>query len=140
MRAAMWIRLSSILTFVFLAGHLFGTLNLNANGPKEAALFDAMRAFRFDVMGSARTHWDFYYGLNWLLCVHLLVLGLLMWRLAALARIEPQRARPFMTVLMLGNVLAAALCWRYFFVAPALTTTLAALCLAIGLVRGRRPS
>lgn len=138
MRAAMWIRLAAILDAIFLVGHLFGTLNLESADPDAGVLFDAMRGYRFDIMGASRTHWDFYIGLNGLLCVNLLVLCLMLWRLAALARHDPPRARPFMLILLLGFVAMAGLSARYFFLVPTLACALSALCLAIGLIRGRR--
>jgi hypothetical protein len=117
------------LTVFFAAAHTVGTLSTAVRDPQEQAVFDAMKAYRFDAMGVMRTPYDFYYGLGLFLSLNLLILAALLWMLGTMARTEPARARPFIGLLAAGYGLMAALSWWKFFPAPLATAALTALCL-----------
>jgi hypothetical protein len=138
MNASFLLRTAAVLNLVFLAGHTWGIFAQRSRGPGERSLFEAMRAYRFLAMGSLRSHWDFYLGFSLFLSANLLVLTVLMWQLGSLARTDAARARPFMATLLGGYILFSALCWRYFFIAPAMTSTAISLFLALALFAARR--
>lgn len=129
MRPVPLLRAAFGLTLFFAVAHTLGTLSTAVRDPQEQAVFDAMKAYRFDAMGVMRTPFDFYYGLGLFLSLNLLILAVLLWMFGTMARAEPARARPFVGVLALGHVAMAALCWWKFFPAPLATTGLAAFCL-----------
>lgn len=60
-----------------------------------------------------------------------LLLAVLNWLLGDLARTQPRQARPMIWALAVGVILFAVIGWTSFFLAPALTNTLAAVCLVM---------
>ena len=117
----------------FAIGHTIGTLNAGAPDPAGQGVVDAMRSYHFQIMGSTRTFWDFYIGLNILLSVNLAALTIMSFQLSSLSKTDPRRALPLTLTLVLACVLLAIPCWKYFFVAPALSSTLAALACALAI-------
>src|SRR5215510_15327140 len=101
MKQTILLRTASLLTLVFCAGHTFGTLNTTSRGPEEAAVFMAMQAYPFTIMGFRRTHWDFYRGFSLLFSITLLLLAVLLWQLGGMSKSEPARVRPLIGVLAL---------------------------------------
>ena len=105
--------------------------------PEQAAVFMAMQAFPFDIMGARRTHWQFYRGFSLLFSVTLLLLAVLLWQLAGLAKSDPVRARPFVASLFLAYLGFTILCGVYFFLAPAAFSAAVAVCLALAFTSTR---
>src|SRR5262252_7196595 len=99
MKQSILLRTASMLTLVFCAGHTYGSLNNSSRGPEEAAVFMAMQAYPFNIMGFRRTHWDFYRGFSLLFSVTLLLLVVLLWQLGGLAKTDPVRTRPLVATL-----------------------------------------
>lgn len=119
-------------------GHTLGFNFSPSRGLGEDALFAAMRAYRFDIQGFTRSHWESYRGFGHLLTVTLVLLAVLCWQLARLSREYPAAARPLALSLLLASAAIAALSWAYFFTAPAATATLATLSIAAAVVALRR--
>lgn len=139
MKPWIWLRVAAFLQAFFAFGHTASGIPSKAiRGPREQALFDAMRAFSFDVMGSTRSHWDFYQGFGLIISVNLAILAVLMWQLSSLSRTDSAGARGLVITLLMGEILIAALSWRYFFLAPALTSVLVSLCLGAAVVTSYR--
>ncbi|MDQ8153669.1 MAG: hypothetical protein P3B98_03315 [Gemmatimonadota bacterium] len=105
-------------TALFAAAHTAGTVHTGVRDAQEQAVFDAMKAYQFDAMGVMRTPFDFYYGLGLYLSLFLVVMAVLLWLLAGMARTAPKQARPMVGVLALANLASAALCLWKFFPAP----------------------
>ena len=131
MKQTILLRTASALTLVFCAGHTYGTLNVSSRGPEEAAVFMAMQAFPFSIMGFRRTHWDFYRGFSLLFSVTLLLLAVLLWQLGGIAKTDPARARPLVATLGLGYLGFTVLCGTFFFTAPAVVSAAATACIAL---------
>src|SRR4249920_893359 len=93
-KQSLLLRTASVLTLIFCAGHTYRALNPSTRDPEEAAVFMAMQAFPFSIMGFRRTHWDFYRGYSMLFSATLLLLAVLLWQLGAIASSDPARARP----------------------------------------------
>lgn len=135
MKPWIWLRVAAFLQVFFAFGHTAGGIPSKAiRGPQEQAIFDAMRAFRFDVMGSTRSHWDFYQGFGLIISVNLAILAVLMWQLGSLSRTDPEGARPLVITLLLSEILIAVLSWRYFFLGPEVTSVLVSLCLGAAVI------
>jgi len=62
MKPSILLRVASVLTLIFCAGHTYGALDSSSRDPEQAAVFMAMQAFPFEIMGAKRTHWQFYRG------------------------------------------------------------------------------
>jgi len=131
MKQTILLRTASVLTLIFCAGHTYGALNPSTRSPEEAAVFMAMQAFPFSIMGFRRTHWDFYRGFSLLFSATLLLLAVLLWQLGAIASSEPARTRPLIATLCLGYIAFTVLCGLFFFTAPAALSAAAAICLAL---------
>ncbi len=137
MKPSILLRVASVLTLIFCAGHTYGALGVASRDPEQAAVFMAMQAFPFDIMGARRTHWQFYRGFSLLFSVTLLLLAVLLWQLAGLAKSDPVRARPFVASLFLAYLGFTILCGVYFFIAPAAFSAAVAVCLALAFTSAR---
>ena len=126
---------AAILLAIFALGHTYGTFWFPSQGPAEDALFASMRDFTFPVMGVERSHWLFYRGFALFLSWNLVVLVVFAWQLANLSARRPVDARPLLVTLFLGTIGLAVLSWIYFFPAPGVMSTAAALVTGFGLVR-----
>jgi hypothetical protein len=132
-------RVAAILQAIFALGHSAGGIPRKAiRGPQEQAIFDAMRNFRFEVMGTTRSHWDFYQGFGLSISVNMVILAVLMWQLGNLTRTNSEGARPMLMALLVGEVLNGVLSWKYFFAGPVVFSVLVTLCLAAALVTSSR--
>ena len=131
MKQLILLRAASALTLVFFAGHTYRALDPSSRDPEEAAVFMAMQAYPFSIMGFRRTHWDFYRGFSLLFSVALLLLAVLLWQLGAVAKSDPACARPFIAALLTGYLGFTVLCGIYFFTAPAVLSAAVAICLAL---------
>lgn len=141
-RSATWLKSLAVVLALFAAGHTLGTAGHGiTRDPREAALFDAMRSFRFPAMGFERSYWDFYRGFAFIVSVLLVVLAAMAWQLAAVSRTDARRALPMAVTLMLGSLGLLVLGIRFFFAVPIVLSGIAAACSAgavLALVRDAR--
>jgi len=113
------LRSASVLTLIHAILHTVGgVFGAPEHGPDEVAVLDLMRAQKFDFMGSLRSYGDFYMGFGLFVTVGFLLQAVLLWQLASLVKTDALKARPFMLSLLFAFVAAAALSWRFFFIAP----------------------
>src|SRR5262249_27384661 len=139
MTTRLLLRIASLISFVFTAGHSLGGLQKwSPMGDNE--VLKAMTAVRFDTMGANRSYLDFFMGFGWSISVAMLLQTVLLWQLAALAQPEPARVRPMIAVFALATVASGVIAWRFIFPIPALFSAglvivLAAAC-GVGQVEG----
>jgi hypothetical protein len=57
------------------------------------AVIETMKAHTFNVIGSMRTYWDFFFGYGLFVTVSLLFQGILFWILASFAKTNPALVR-----------------------------------------------
>ena len=134
MKPSILLRIASVLTLVFCAANTYRALDPLSRGAEEAAVFMAMQAYPFNIMGFRRTHWEFYRGFSLLFSAALLLLAVLLWQIGGIAKSDPARARPLIATLFLGYFGFTILCGMYFFTAPAAVSAAAGICLALALV------
>ncbi len=137
MKPPILLRVASVLTLIFCAGHTYGTLGSSSVDPEQAAVFMAMQAYPFDIMGAKRTHWQFYRGYSLLFSVTLLLLAVLLWQLARLSKSDPAGAKPLVASLFLAYLGFTILSGVYFFMAPAAFSAAVAICLALAFTSAR---
>ena len=128
MKTALLYRIASVLLVLFAAGH---TLGFRRTDPRWGAesLVTSMRTTRFDVQGFQRSFWDFYVGFGLFVTVFLLFAAVLSWQLGGLSR-ETLSRLPIVTWgLAVCLLLVTLLCFRYFFVAPVVFSSVITLCL-----------
>jgi len=131
MKATLFLRIASALAIIHAILHTIGgVLSKPNNGAPEIAIIEAMKSRSFNVMGSMRTYWDFFYGYGWLLGIALLVEGVLFWQLATIAKTNSAQIRPIILLFCLNFLATTVIAWQYFFIAPAVTELLIAACLA----------
>jgi hypothetical protein len=133
-----WLKLAVILQALGTVGHTMATQNPPSRGPEEQAVFSAMRSFHFTMMGSARSHWDFYKGYELSITVAFALLAVLLWQLSSLSRTAPELARPLIVTIIISEIFLSMIGWIYFFAAPGVTSLLIALCLIAALLSMRR--
>jgi hypothetical protein len=139
-----WLRIAAVLQALGTVGHNLATLSTKPrHGPQEQAVFDAMRGFQFNMMGSMRSTWDFYRGYQFSTTVNFLLLVVLLWMLSNLSRSAPMEARPLVIAILVAQSVNVVLSWTFFFAGPGLLGSLIASCIAIaviGLYRADQPA
>lgn len=139
MKPRILLRVASVLTLVHAILHTFGgLLSPPSHGPEELTVLTAMKAFRFDAMGSLRSYWDFYLGFGLFLTVTLILISVLLWQLAALVRVSPASARPLIASLFACFAAFAVLSWMYFFIAPLVTELVIGICIGLAYISSRQ--
>ncbi|HJZ72343.1 MAG TPA: hypothetical protein VKE51_11425 [Vicinamibacterales bacterium] len=119
MAATLLLRIASVISLVFTAGHSLGGLQ-EWSPMGENDVLKAMRAVRFDTMGANRSYLDFFLGFGWSISVAMLLQTMLLWQLAALAQPNAARVRPMIAVFALATLASGVIAWRFVFPVPAL--------------------
>jgi len=119
MAATLLIRIASVISLVFTAGHSLGGLQ-GWSPMGENDVLKEMRAVRFDTMGANRSYLDFFLGFGWSISVAMLLQTMLLWQLAALAQPNAARVRPMIAVFALATLASGVIAWRFVFPVPAL--------------------
>ena len=130
MKAPLWLRVSSIISFFFAAGHTLGGRK-SWSPAGETDVLRAMKTVSYHVMGVDRTFFDFYTGFGWSLSVYLLLQAVLLWQLASIARDEPRRVRPLVAAILAATVACAVISWRLILPVPVVFSGVLALGLGL---------
>ena len=129
MKAVIYLRIASVLTFVHAilhtVGGVFGKIE---PGPQQVAV-DAMKANTFPLMGSMRSFWIFYRGFGLGITIFLTAAAVVMWQLSSLARTDSPRLRPIYWTLLLTFLAMAVNSCVYFFLPPVIVEIIIAICL-----------
>jgi len=144
MKPWIWLRIAAVLQALGTVGHNLETLDPKpTHGPQEQAVFDAMRGFQFNIMGSTRSTWDFYRGYQFSTTVTFVLLVALLWLLSNMSRNAPREARSLVLAILVAQLLNAAIGWEFFFAGPGVVGGIIAVCLALawlGMSRADRPA
>ncbi|MEA2164869.1 MAG: hypothetical protein QOK37_2996 [Thermoanaerobaculia bacterium] len=138
MKTTLLLRIAAVLAVLFALGHTMGGPWTPTEERSAASVVDAMKSVRFDVAGSSRSYWDFYYGFGVSISVYLFAQAILLWLLATLAKTQAAAARPFVVVLLASYAANVFVTWRYFFVVPLVLSIAIVICLTLALVASRR--
>src|SRR5262245_64654072 len=111
------LRIASVISLLFTAGHTMGGLR-KWSPMGDNAVLEAMTAVRFDTMGANRSYLDFFMGFGWSLSVFMLMQTILLWLLASMAKTEPARVRPMIAVIALATVGSGVIAGRFIFSVP----------------------
>jgi len=139
-----WIplRIASVVSVLYAAGHSSGFPWMAPDGAENAALIEHLKGYRFDMMGSSRTVWDFHIGFGLIVSLDLLVQAVLLWFLADLAKgtgpAGAARLRPLLATIAVAFLGNAILVGRYFFVVPLLMAVITVVCLGWALLAASR--
>ncbi len=139
MKPSILLRIASIITLLYFAGHTAGMPWTPAAGPGELPVIGAMKTHRFQTEGFARTYWDFYVGFGVIISAFLLVQAVVLWQLGSLARTGAVQIRPVVATFLVAFVVNAILAWMFFFAVPAVMAAAIAICLGLAFyAAGRR--
>src|SRR5271165_4842033 len=130
MRPTLFLRIASLLSLIFCAGHTVGGVLSPPAPGVQTDVVQVMRSGSFNAMGYTRTFWDFHVGYGILLAVTLLVQSIVFWQLSSLAKTEAARLRPMLVLFALQSLALAPIAVRYFFLGPGLISVAIAACLA----------
>ena len=135
MNASLLYRISSVVLVLFALGHTVGFRQVDPHWGADAVV-SGMRSVRFEVQSFNRTYWEFFTGFGLLVSVFLLFAAVLAWQFGSMS---PERLAAIPVErwsFALCFVVIACLTWRYFFLAPGILSTLAALGLVGAAWRG----
>ena len=93
MKPSLLYRISSALLLLCAVLHTYGMVRPPTKAPAWEMVASIMRTVHFDVMGTKRTFWDFYFGFGMLLTAFLLFSAVLAWQLAALDKVVLRKLR-----------------------------------------------
>ena len=131
MSSTLFLRIASVLTLIHCAGHTIGgVFGKPQNGAEEIAVIETMKAHQFNVMGSMRAYWDFFFGYGLVLTVTLLIQGVLFWQLGSLIKTNPAAAKPVVALFCANFLLTSVIVFKYFFLGAGVLELLIAACLA----------
>ena len=114
MRATIFLRIASVLTFVHAALHTIGGVFGGAAPGVQQAPVSVMKANEFPVMGVMRSYWDFYMGFGLVVSVFLTLEAVVFWQLGSLAKTDALRLRPVLATFLVGYLCAAVVSYRYY--------------------------
>ena len=118
MTTTLWLRIASVISLLFTAGHTMGGLKRwSPMGDND--VLRQMTSVHFDTMGASRTYLDFFMGFGWSLSVAMLLQTVLLWQLASLARTNPAAVQPMIAVFVVATLASGVLAWRYLVPVPA---------------------
>jgi hypothetical protein len=131
-KPTLFLRIASVLTLIQCTMHTVGGVFGNPkHGAEEIAVIETMKAHRFNVMGSMRAYWDFFFGYGLSVTIALFIQGILFWQLGTIIKAIPAASRPIVALFFFNCFATAIVCWKYFFLGPAITQLLIAACLAL---------
>ena len=119
MSTTLLLRIASIISLLFAAGHSMGGLQKWSPTGHDAVL-TAMTDVHFPMMGVSRSYLDLFVGLGWSISIFLLLQTVLLWQMAALARTEAAQVRPMIATFMLATLASGIIAWAFIFPIPAL--------------------
>jgi hypothetical protein len=135
------LRIVAVLMAVGDLGHTSGVLRTIPQSLEQGGLLAPLQAFHIVLMGTSRTHWDFYVGFGLAASCQFLVIAGLAWLAGNLADAEPARARPFIYLLLAAQLAGTVIGYVYFFAAPLVMNLLTLICIvwSLFLVGSRIP-
>jgi hypothetical protein len=134
MKAAVWLRIASVLTLIHGVLHTVGGVFGTPAAGVEQTVWHAMKSNMFVVMGEERSYFHFYRGLGLCITVFLALEAVVFWQLGSLAKTEGWRLRPVLVTFAVGYLCLAVNSYEYFFWGPVLTEVLIAVCLVMAFV------
>jgi len=133
MKSWIFIRIASVIAFLYCAAHTAGAPWTPEKGPDAMALIGSMKSHAFEVQGARATYWGFYFGFGVMISVFLLLLAVLLWQLGSMQRRATAPTRAAVASILAAYAANAAIAWKYFFAGPVALAAAIVLCLAVAL-------
>lgn len=119
MTRTLLLRIASVISLLFTAGHSMGGLK-KWSPMGENEVLRSMTTVHFDTVGVSRSYLDFFMGFGWSISVAMLLQTVLLWQMSSLARNNAANVRPMIAVFALATLASGAIAWRFIFPVPAL--------------------
>jgi hypothetical protein len=132
------IRLSSILVFLLMVGHMSAYPWTSAHSLQETQLVDSMKSVELKFFGERSAYWSLYFGWGFLVGVLLLTLAIILWLLSDLARLAPRPVGVITGISSVSCLVGAYLSYRFFYIPPILFFCLTCVILLAAAVQLRR--
>jgi hypothetical protein len=128
-KASLLYRISSILLVLFAIGHTVGFSQIDPAWHVDSVV-QSMKSIHFNVNGTDRTYWDFFFGIGLSVTVLMLLASIVAWQLGSLpsATLAPMRVSAWGFAVSFAVI--AWLSWRYLFIIPLVFSVAIFLCLA----------
>lgn len=139
MKASVLYRIASVLLLLFAIGHTLGFRKVDPQWGVDS-LVAAMRTIHFDAQGFSRSYWDFYTGFGFFVTVFLLFAAFLAWQLGGLSSQSLAGMRGVGWALALCFAAVTVLSWRYFFIAPIVSSSVVTICLVAAAWLSAKPA
>ena len=118
MKPHVLLRIAAVVALLLAAGHTAGAPWTPSKGMAEAGLLQLMKSLHFDVMGTSRTYFDFYFGFGVSISVYLFTQAIILWQVAGLAKSNAKIVRPIVATMFLSYIAGGVVTVMYFFAAP----------------------
>lgn len=138
MKSPIFLRIASIITLLYFAGHTSGIPWTPDVGPGAVPVLEAMKSHSFEVIGSTRTYWDFYFGFGVIISLYVLLQAVVLWQLGSWAKTDALRVRPIVASFFVAFIVNTVLAWKYFFALPVIMSVAISVCLALAFVTAGR--
>jgi len=138
MKVWILLRIASISFLSIFLGHTMALLKPSERGPAEETILQALKGYQFPLMGSVRSHFDFYLGSSWVVSIFMIVLVALLWILSQQSKKNPRSVLGLIVVIFLGSLPFTAICWLQFFAVPGIAATISTLALFAAVVQIRQ--
>jgi ABC-type sugar transport system permease subunit len=109
-----WLRIASVFDGLFAVGHGLGHERSIEGGLPGETVVGAMKTFHFNAMGSDRTYWDFFTGYSLMVVVIAVLLAVVLWQLASLAKSHALKIRPLVRTLTVAQVAITIIAFTKF--------------------------
>ena len=136
MKSWTFIRIASVIAFIYFVGHTVGAPWTPDAGPESLALISSMKTHTFEAQGARVSYWGFYFGFGVMISAFFLLLAALLWQLASMARRAAAPVRPAIASILAAYAVNAVIAWKYFFIVPAALAGAIVACLAVALWLG----
>ena len=136
MTSSLLLRIASIISFLFAAGHtLGGRKDWSPQG--ENQVLEAMRTVRFETFGVSRTYLDFFRGFGFTITVFLAVQAVVLWQLATIASTNALEVRGIVASFAVAALGCGILSWKFIFPIPAAFSAALTICLVLAIAVAR---
>jgi hypothetical protein len=123
---------------LFAAGHSYGFLSFRPASVEGLAVWNAMNEARFAVGRSTHSYAEFYRGFGLFVTAFYLFAACLSWMLGGMAGRARDEAMRLAGAMLALQCVGLGLALKYFGAGPAVLSTIAAACLALGMLSLRR--
>lgn len=137
MKSSVLYRIAAVLMLLLDIGHTSG---YPWSDPKWGVDLTLVQTTHFNVLGSSRTHWDFYVGFGLIVAVFVLLAAILAWQLGGLPRETLAKMRLTLWAFALCFAADTILNVKYFFIIPIVFSALIMLCLIAAAWLSARPA